>query len=148
MGSILEQCCNDAWDIIRGRKKIVRNTIVDIKEEEPEYEDRAEIEYGWLSPDGRFYNVEFGNHQAWASEYLLHLYRENKITYEEVKIEANQNAGDVLVNMGWILIHNPSNMLTKVTRNESKTITKSQKEFLYDFYIKHGYNEKANELYS
>ena len=149
MGSILDQCANDAWDVIRGRKKIVGNAIVDIdiKEEEKEYIKKTETEYGWLSPDGRFYNVEFGNHQAWASEYLLRLYREDKITYEEAKIEANQNAGDVLVNMGWILIHNPSNMLIKVTRNESKTITKSQKEFLYDFYIKHGYNEKANELY-
>lgn len=147
MGSILEQCANDAWDVIRGRKKIVGNAIINIKEEETEYTEKTESEYGWLSPDGRFYNVEFGNHQAWASEYLLHLYRENKITYEEAKIEANQNAGDVLVNMGWILIHNPSNMLIKVTRNESKTITKSQKEFLYDFYIKHGDNEKANELY-
>lgn len=147
MGSVLEQCCNDAWDIIRGRKKIVRNTIIDITEKETEYTEKTESEYGWLLPDGRFYNVEFGNHQAWASEYLLRLYRENKITYEEAKIEANQNAGDVLVNMGWILIHNPSNMLIKVTRNESKTITKSQKEFLYDFYIKHEDNEKANELY-
>ena len=65
----------------------------------------------------------------------------------EAKIEENQNAGDVLVDMGWILIHNPNNMLIKVTRNESKTITKSQKEFLYDFYLKHGDTEKANELY-
>ena len=147
MGSILNQCANDAWDVIRGRKKIVGNTIVDVKEK-PEYTDKAEAEYGWLAPDGSFYPVEFGNHQAWASEYLLRLYRENKISYNEAKIGANQNAGDILTDMGWILIHNPSNMLIKVTRNESKTITKSQKEFLYDFYTKHGEVEKANELYS
>lgn len=148
MGSILDQCANDAWDVIRGRKKIVGNAIIDIKEEEIEYTEKTETEYGWLSPDGRFYNVEFGNHQAWASEYLLHLYRENKISYAEATIKANQNAGDILTDMGWILIHNPSKTLIKVTRNESKTITKSQKEFLYNFYIEHGEVEKANELYS
>lgn len=147
MGRILDQCANDAWDVISGRKKIIGNTVVDIQEEyEPA--DKAETEYGWLAPDGVFYPVEFGNHQAWASEYLLCLYREGKITYEQAKIEANQNTGDVLVNMGWILIHNPSNMLIRVSRNESKAITKSQKEFLYDFYLKHGDIQKANELYS
>ena len=147
MGSILEQCANDAWDVIRGRKKIIGNTIVDVQEES-ESVDKTETEYGWLSPDGVFYPVEFGNHQAWASEYLLRLYREDKITYEQAKIGANQNAGDILVNMGWILIHNPSNMRIKVTRNESKTISKAQKEFLYDFYLRHGDTGKANELYS
>lgn len=147
MGSILDRCAKDAWNVIRGRKKIVGNSIIDIKEKETDCSNKTEIEYGWLAPDGIFYPVEFGNHQAWASEYLLRLYRENKITYEEAKIEANQNAGDVFVNMGWILIHNPSNMLIKVTRNESKTITKSQKEFLYDFYTKHCDTEGANELY-
>ena len=105
MGSILEQCANDAWDVIRGRKKIIGNTIVDVQEES-ESVDKTETEYGWLSPDGVFYTVE------------------------------------------WILIHNPSNMLIKVTRNESKTISKAQKEFLYDFYLRHGDTGKANELYS
>ena len=147
MGSILDQCANDAWDVIRGRKRIIGNTIIDVQEAS-ECVDKTETEYGWLAPDGVFYPVEFGNHQAWASEYLLRLYREDKITYEQAKIGSNQNAGDILVNMGWILIHNPSNMLIKVTRNESKILTKSQKDFLYDFYLKHGDIQKANELYS
>lgn len=147
MGSILDQCCNDAWDVIRKRKKIVGNTIVDVKEDSEGVEN-IETEYGWLAPDGVFYPVEFGNHQLWASEYLLHLYENDKITYKEIILSGNQNAGDKLINQGWILIHNPSNTLIKVTRNESKTITKSQQEFLYDFYIKHGDPEKANELYS
>ena len=147
MGSILEQCANDAWDVIRGRKKIIGNTIVDVQEES-ESVDKTETEYGWLAPDGVSSTVEFANHQAWASEYLLRLYREDKITYEQAKIGSNQNAGDILANMGWILIHTPSNMLIKITRNESKILTKSQKDFLYDFYLKHGDIQKENELYS
>lgn len=147
MGNILDKCADDAWDVIRGRKKIVGNVIVDVQEAS-ESVDKRKTDYGWLEPNGAFHPVEFGNHQVWASKYLLRLYREGKITYDEAKIGLNQNAGDILVNMGWILIHNPSNMMIKVTRNESKTITKSQTEFLYDFYLKQGNIRKANELYS
>ena len=40
MGSILDQCANDAWDVIRGRKKIVGNVIIDINKEETEYTEK------------------------------------------------------------------------------------------------------------
>lgn len=147
MGKYLEQCCNDAWEVIRGRKRIVGNKIIDVKQNSDYEEDLQSTEYGWLSPKGEFYPVEFGNHQAWASDYLLNLYRNGKISYEEVRVKDNANAGDLLIKMGWILIHNPSRQHIKISKDESKRETKPQKQFLYDFFCKHGMTEKANELY-
>ena len=129
MGKYLEQCCDDAWDVIRGRKKIIGNKIVNIKDAE-EIEDKKKEEYGWLAPDGTFHPVEFGNHQAWASEYLLRLYREGKISYEQARREDNGDVGDLLTDMGWILIHNPHGYDFKITRNLSKRVTNKQKEYL------------------
>ena len=43
MGSILDQCANDAWDVIRGRKRIIGNTIIDVQEAS-ECVDKTETE--------------------------------------------------------------------------------------------------------
>ena len=128
MGEILDQCLKDAWDIVRGRMKIVGNRIIDVEDaEEPK---KNKEEYGWLAPDGTFYPVEYGNHQAWASKYLLRLYLEGEISYEQARREDNGDAGDLLTNMGWILIHNPHGHDFKITRNLSKRVTNRQKEYL------------------
>lgn len=145
--TVLEQCCNDAWEVIRGRKRIVGNQIVDIDQNSDEEKDSESNEYGWLSPKGDFYPVEFGNHQAWAADYLLKLYRKGEISYEKARIKGDGNAGDLLIGMGWILIHNPTRQYITISKDESKRETKAQKEFLYDFFCKHGMEKKANELY-
>lgn len=129
MKKYLKQCCDDAWDIICGRKKIVGNKIVNIEDTEVIKRKNKEV-YGWLAPDGTFYSVEFGNHQTWASEYLLKLYREGKISYKQTIRENNGNASDLLTNMGWILIHNPHGYGFKITRNLSKRVTNKQKDYL------------------
>lgn len=56
MGKYLDQCADDAWEVISGRKKIVGNKIID-SEIKINRED-----YGWLAPNGEFFPVEFGNH--------------------------------------------------------------------------------------
>lgn len=129
MRKYLDQCCDDAWDIIRGRKKIVRNKIVNIEDTE-ETENKNKEMYGWLAPDGTFYSVEFGNHQAWASEYLLKLYRDGEISDEQARHKDNGDIGDLLTDMGWILIHNPHGYDFKITRNLSKRVTNKQKDYL------------------
>lgn len=128
MKSVLEQCCDDAWDVIQGRKRIARNRIIDVDPEKSE--EKVKSDYGWLSPDGVFYPIEFGNHQAWAAEYLLKLYREGKISYEQANRKDNGNVGDLLTDMGWILIHNPHGYGFKITRNLSKRVTNKQKDYL------------------
>lgn len=129
MGKYLDQCCDDAWDVICGRKKIVGNKIIKI-EDVKEVESKSKENYGWLAPDGTFYPVEFGNHQAWAAEYLLKLYRKGKISYEQASRKDNGDSGDLLTDMGWILIHNPHGYDFKITRNLSKRVTNKQKEYL------------------
>lgn len=146
MKSVLEQCCDDAWAVIRGRKRIIRNKIIDVEQSSEAEEEVNMSDYGWLSPDGTFYQVEFGNHQAWASYYLLSLYRDGKISYEKAKLRNNGDAGDSLIEMGWILIHNPSRLSIKITRDETKRMTQSQMEFLYNYLCEHGETEKAEEL--
>lgn len=74
--------------------------------------------------------MEFGNHQAWASEYLLKLYSDEKISYEQARPKDNGDVGDLLTDMGWILIHNPHGYDFKITRNLSKRVTNKQKDYL------------------
>lgn len=63
MGKYLDQCCDDAWDVIRGRKKIIGNKIVSIKDTE-EIGNKDKEVYGWLATDGTFYlwNLEIIKH--------------------------------------------------------------------------------------
>ena len=129
MGKYLDQCCDDAWEVIRGRKKIVGNKIVNI-EDAKEIEKKGKEVYGWLAPAGTFYPVEFGNHQAWASEYLLKLYSNGQISDEQARPKDNGDVGDLLTDMGWILIHNPHGYNFKITRNLSKRVTNKQKDYL------------------
>ena len=118
---ILNKCANDAWDIIQGRKKIVRNKIISNTDKEI---------YGWLAPDGKFYESDFGEHQTWASEYLLKEFKNGNI--EDLFV--HHNPGDKLTEMGWILIHNPSGFQLSITRDKSKRITIKQKDFLLEYF--------------
>ena len=144
MGKFLQQCADDAWDVMQGRKKVVSNKVVETTDEDM---IEKETEYGWLEPSGKFHPVEFGNHQTWASKYVLNLFEEGEISYEEANLSNKQDTGDILVNRGWVLIHNPSQHNIRITRDLSKKLTKAQADYLYDFLIKHGKEKEANELY-
>lgn len=146
MKSVLQQCCDDAWDVIRGRKRIVGNRIIEVEQEKESEGEKKPSDYGWLSPDGTFYPVEFGKHQAWAASYLLSLYRTGKISYEQARLRNNGDAGDSLIEIGWVLIHNPSRFSVKITRDEAKRMTQFQREFLYSYLCEHGEIEKAERL--
>lgn len=127
MGKYLDQCASDAWDVIRGRKHIARNKIMPYKDNE--VKESVNQDYGWLAPDGKFYSVDFGEHQAWASQYLLKQYRNGKI---DLKI--NEEPGDVLCKMGFVLLHNSHKYNFSVTRDMNKIITKKQEDFLVEYF--------------
>lgn len=102
-----------------------RNIIKDIKNE-----------YGWLSPDGKFYPVDFGNHEHWAYEYLIknnaNMFDDYaKYVVPEIKYPSST---DCLLYYQWIMLHNPLMEAAYVTRNENKRMTEKQKEFLYAYY--------------
>ena len=50
MGKFLNQCANDAWEVIQGRKKIVGNRIIDCNKGEKIKNESKD--FGWLAPDG------------------------------------------------------------------------------------------------
>lgn len=104
-------------------------------------------DYGWLEPDGTYHPVEWSKHQEWASEYLKKKYDEDD--YWELSEEFLYRNGDVLVyKLGWVLLHNPSQARAFPTFDSTKGMTKHQKEFLFDYYLKRGRNQEAYALYA
>ena len=140
MGEFLDQCASDAWDIISGRKKIVRNKIVSCEDSEPK--ENTNQDYGWLAPNGKFYSVDFGCHQAWASKYLLDQYRNGSID-----LNIGEDPEDVLCKIGFILLHNPHGYNFSVTRDNSKRITKKQEEFLIEYFENRNMKDWIDKIY-
>lgn len=102
-----------------------------------------EDDYGWLEPSGKFHPADWGHHQSFARDWL-----------EQNDPEFNPGnpkycyPGDILVDRGWILLHNPAQGVAFVTQSDTKQPTKAQREFLYDYYMKRNHPEKANAFMS
>lgn len=112
-------------------------------------EEHTTEDYGWLEPNGTFHEVEWGNHQEWATEYVKENFPEE---YEEISMQSNTGTGligegDWLVERGWVLLHSPSQGIAQPTRNPIKIYTKAQQEFLYDYYMERGKEREANAVY-
>lgn len=109
--------------------------------------ERAErelgISYGWIAPDGTFYPVEWGEHQKWAREYLQ---QQRDCDLMNMPPKERNCPGDVLVEKGWVLLHNPGLGVPIVTKERS--LTQPQKEFLFDFYTERGRSDLAIDLYA
>lgn len=87
-------------------------------------------EYGWLSPEGKFFAVEWGEHGKWAWNYV----KDNKIE----SINGIFDAGDLLVALGWVLLHNPMHGTARATISKDVKLTIPQKRFLYEYYMSVG----------
>lgn len=95
---------------------------------------KFEENYGFLEPDGTFHPVDWCNHQEWAHETALSRYEEEYTSWNSGKSDMLK-AGDFLVEQkGWVLINNPSRYLGKVQKSQTKSLTKAQREFLYNYY--------------
>lgn len=116
-------------------------------------EEHTTEDYGWLEPNGTFHEVEWGEHQGWAEQYV----RDNMSEEEwllagvhsdgQFKTDCYNTFGDFLVEKGWVLLHSPSQGIAQPTRNPVKHYTKAQKEFLYDYYMERGKEAEANAVY-
>ena len=99
----------------------------------------ATDDYGWLSPEGKFYAVDWAKHEEWANEYC-----------QKYKIE-NENfltsSGDKLIKRGWILLHSTTQEKARINDQCLKPYTKRQKEFLYDYFMERDRTAEANELW-
>lgn len=109
-------------------------------------EEHTTEDYGWLEPNGTFHGVEWGEHSKWADNWLRENLTEEE--YEETDCKYRlYDAGDALVDRGWILLHNPSQGIAYPTESIKHTRTKAQKEFLYDYYMERGCEKEANEIW-
>ena len=113
-------------------------------------DEHSTEDYGWLDPNGTFHEVEWGQHQAWAIEYVKENFPEE---YEEISMQSNTGTGliregDWLVERGWVLLHSPSQGIARPTRNSIKRYTKAQQDFLYDYYMERGKEKEANAIFN
>ena len=117
--------------------------------EQQKIEDQGiEDNYGWLSPSGEFFPVEWGDHQAWAHEKALELGLIGKDetwvnSRGETRCAWTGEEGDILVDNGWVLLHNPSMGIAIAQFSPTKRLTKAQKEFLFGYYTDRGQNTIA-----
>lgn len=106
-------------------------------------------EYGWLSPQADFFPVPWAQHQEWAWEYSEKNFTKDEwyAYYKTQKGQAAERAGDFLVSRGWVLLHNPNQGIAHMTRHPTKSLTKTQKEYLYDYFMLRNRPNEANALY-
>lgn len=100
-------------------------------------------DYGWLDRNGEFHPTDWGEHQNFAYQWLKD---HNELTADEFGSQIfHGNEGDVLVEKGWVLLHNPGLGVAFVTRDETKRMTKRQQEFLFDYYTKRNRPDLASK---
>lgn len=123
------------------------------REDEAEKEGKTLDDYGWLSPDGEFFPVDFAEHAKWAQEWLNEHYpfRDHPKLYWMTDDNGTRHHivnGDVLIySLGWVLLDNPYRGPATPKKDPKRNFTSGQKEFLYDYYIERGRMEEANKLY-
>lgn len=101
-------------------------------------------DYGWLEPNGTYHPVEWGLHQEWADDYC----KEHDIENTHTSSYNILSSGDILMyQLHWVLIDSPSCGYGNHRYDPSHPLTKSQKEFLFDYYVKQGRNNEASKLY-
>lgn len=94
--------------------------------------------YGWLAPDGTFTPVDWGEHQGWAFE------KAKELGYVTTALDYSKG-GDLLVEHGWVLLHNPGLGVAIVTRDETRRLTKPQREFLFNYYTERSLPDRAKD---
>lgn len=101
-------------------------------------------DYGWLSPSGKYYEVDWGGHQTWAEMHIKEV-----LDWESLPLKYriwSDGMGDILMIYGWVLLHNPTGNTAFPTKKPEKRYTKAQAEFLYNYYIERGENDMATQI--
>lgn len=107
----------------------------------------SEDDYGWLFPDGTFYPVDFGEHTKWAIDYLT----EHDPEYQQ-KVLTGETRFDLATDtlekqFKAVLLHNPQWGVAGISDETANRLTKTQREWLFDYYTKRNQPALANKLY-
>ena len=97
-------------------------------------------DYGWLSPNGKFFEADWGEHNEWAREYL----KKNDPEYNDIY---SDKCTDRLIELHWVLLDNPCGGIA-TPKYSSFGMTKAQKEFLYDYYTERNLSDEANRIWN
>ena len=139
-----------------GKNEFTKPSIVNeyLSRQKRNMESSEEVhDYGWLSPDGTFYPVEWGDHTEWAYKYAEehYPYKKNSDKYWKEDGQGNKKqyvGGDFLIYCcHWVLIDSPMQGEGRPQYDRVFGMTKAQKEFMYDYYMQRGRNKEANELW-
>lgn len=119
--------------------------------EQRKIENEHEDNYGWLEPNGEFHPVEFAEYQSWAREKVIELGWIGEDRDSWVDADGNThylctgNEGDILVEHGWVLLHNPGRGIVFATSSDEKPLTKAKREFLFGYYTDRGRHDIAKK---
>jgi hypothetical protein len=91
---------------------------------------KREWKYGWLSPDGEFFE-RYSNHERWAGDYVT----EHGLWDEYIKWDTfARGCGEFLVYVKrWVLLHNPCGKKPIVSCC-GRRITKKRNDFLLTYF--------------
>lgn len=135
-----DEWCEDGKIFSGIEKSVLAPATSELVEEFLERSKRpdSDQDYGWLEPSGKFHAVPFGEHQGWAWKKAL------EFGFSGEAFDRGLG-GDVLLEHGWVLLDNPGMGLARPTISESKSLTKAQREFLFDYYTERGKHDLAKK---
>lgn len=134
-------------------KKQIDAEIDTLKQQEVSQSPKKETklkyyDYGWLSPDGKFYPSEWGTHQTKATEILDEMDWTSEAWKMQQSEERLTDADYLSKYKNFVLIHSASQGIPYPTILEGKRLTKKQREFLYDFYMERNYVSLAYKYFN
>lgn len=110
----------------------------DIEETEHSYP------YGWLSPSGTFYPVEWLHHDDFAELMIAKKGWSEDFWKWHKDMPTKIHRDYLIMKRGWVLLHNPQQCQPFATCEEYK-LTKAQREFLFDYFYKLKDYDAANK---
>lgn len=117
-----------------------------VEEVKEEVSSEPSLGYGFLTPSGDFIESPWGTHEKSALEIIEKNGWEEEYRTWEFNGEYSLARDFLIYAKGYCLIHNPSAFGVTQVHVPSKGLTKKQKEFLYDYFIKEG-NPDRGEYY-
>ena len=130
--------------LVNPQPESAASTLVTSFLKQVKIEEEHDDNYGWLEPDGTFHPVDWGHHDGWAADVIEA--RGWMDEYARSDFGGIYGRGDFLTEAkGWVLIHNPGLGVAQVTKSDTRPLTKSQREFLFDYYTDRGLDKSAAE---
>ena len=102
---------------------------------------------GWLSPQGEFFECNWGEHENWAGDIVI----KNEILRKERKNFRIEGGSDyykdfLIQRKNYCLLDNPSNDGHLSISFKTGRLSKAQKEWFTDYFISRNDNETLEEL--